>query len=53
MIYCSFSVTYTKSDYADMANRDPKDGATGITVGIVRAILSNWITHFLNIKGPR
>lgn len=42
-----------KLDYADMQARDPEDRAQSITVGIGRAILSNRISHFLNIKGPR
>jgi acyl transferase domain-containing protein len=41
------------TDYADMQARDPEDRAQSITVGIGRAILSNRISHFLNIKGPR
>ena len=40
-------------DFADMAGRDPEDRAESITIGIGRAILSNRISHFLNIKGPR
>lgn len=36
-----------------MQARDPEDRAPGITVGVGRAILSNRISHFLNIKGPR
>ncbi|KAI9742768.1 MAG: hypothetical protein M1818_003497 [Claussenomyces sp. TS43310] len=39
-------------DYADMHNRDPEDRPAGVTVGVGRAILSNRISHFLNIKGP-
>lgn len=38
-------------DYMDMQNRDPEDRAQGITIGAGRAILSNRISHFLNIKG--
>nr|AFP89392.1 polyketide synthase [Cladosporium phlei] len=38
-------------DYMDMQMRDPEDRAEGITVGAGRAILSNRISHFLNIKG--
>jgi acyl transferase domain-containing protein len=40
-------------DFADMQNRDPEDRAESITIGIGRAILSNRISHFLDIKGPR
>lgn len=40
-------------DYADMQARDPEDRAPSVTIGIGRAILSNRISHFFNIKGPR
>lgn len=40
-------------DYGDMQARDPEDRAAATTVGIGRAMLSNRISHFLNIKGPR
>ena len=33
-----------------MQMRDPEDRAEGITIGAGRAILSNRISHFLNIK---
>ena len=36
-----------------MQSRDPEDRAPTVTVGVGRAILSNRISHFLNIKGPR
>jgi len=36
-----------------MQMRDPEDVADGIAVGTGRAILSNRISHFLNIKGAR
>ncbi|KAI9658404.1 MAG: Type I Iterative PKS [Bathelium mastoideum] len=39
------------SDYADMQARDPEDRVAGVTVGVGRAMLSNRISHFLNIKG--
>ncbi|KAF2119266.1 hypothetical protein BDV96DRAFT_596010 [Lophiotrema nucula] len=39
-------------DYEMMQSRDPDDRAPGVTVGIGRAILSNRISHFLNLKGP-
>ncbi|KAI3555024.1 beta-ketoacyl synthase domain-containing protein [Colletotrichum abscissum] len=39
-------------DYADMQARDPEDRAPSVTIGVGRAILSNRISHFLNIKGP-
>jgi acyl transferase domain-containing protein len=41
------------SDYGDMQARDPENRAPSTTVGIGRAMLSNRISHFLNIKGPR
>lgn len=40
-------------DYGDIQARDPEDRAAATTVGIGRAMLSNRISHFLNIKGPR
>ncbi|PNY20705.1 Polyketide synthase [Tolypocladium capitatum] len=40
-------------DYADIQARDPEDRAPSVTIGVGRAILSNRISHFLNIKGPR
>ena len=46
-------VTNILSDYLDMQMRDPEDRAEGITIGAGRAILSNRISHFLNIKGAR
>ncbi|KAK7542637.1 putative polyketide synthase [Phyllosticta citribraziliensis] len=39
-------------DYEAMQARDPDDRVPGVTVGIGRAILSNRLSHFLNIKGP-
>ncbi|KAJ6190988.1 polyketide synthase [Penicillium mononematosum] len=39
-------------DYGDMQARDPENRGTTTTVGIGRAMLSNRISHFLNIKGP-
>ncbi|KAI0421157.1 putative polyketide synthase [Xylaria grammica] len=39
-------------DYADMQARDPDDRAPSVTIGVGRAILSNRISHFLNIHGP-
>ena len=46
-------MTNTYADYLDMQMRDPEDRAEGITIGAGRAILSNRISHFLNIKGAR
>ncbi|KAH8729278.1 putative polyketide synthase [Ilyonectria robusta] len=39
-------------DFGDIQARDPEDRAGGISMGIGRSILSNRISHFLNIKGP-
>ena len=39
------------TDYQDIQMRDPEDRADGMTIGVGRAILSNRISHFLNIKG--
>lgn len=40
-------------DYQDIQMRDPEDRVDGMTIGVGRAILSNRISHFLNIKGAR
>ncbi|OTA81918.1 hypothetical protein M434DRAFT_85057 [Hypoxylon sp. CO27-5] len=40
------------ADYADMQNRDPEDRPPNNALGVGRAILSNRLSHFLNIKGP-
>jgi acyl transferase domain-containing protein len=40
-------------DYGDMQARDPENRAPSSVVGVGRAMLSNRISHFLNIKGPR
>lgn len=39
-------------DYADMQARDPDDRVPSVTIGTGRAILSNRISHFLNVHGP-
>ncbi|KAF2177304.1 ketoacyl-synt-domain-containing protein [Zopfia rhizophila CBS 207.26] len=39
-------------DYADIQARDPDDRAPSVTIGVGRSILSNRISHFLNIHGP-
>ncbi|RDA88311.1 hypothetical protein CP532_6585, partial [Ophiocordyceps camponoti-leonardi (nom. inval.)] len=39
-------------DYADVQSRDPEDRMASVAVGVGRAMLSNRISHFLNIKGP-
>lgn len=40
------------SDYSDIQTRDPEDRVPSFTVGCGRAMLSNRISHFLDIKGP-
>lgn len=47
------AVQYLHEDYHDMQSGDPLYRLLLIEVGISRAILSNRISHFLNIKGPR
>ncbi|KAL2820183.1 polyketide synthase module [Aspergillus cavernicola] len=39
-------------DYLAMQNRDPDARPVNMTTGTGRAILSNRISHYLNIKGP-
>ncbi|KAF2805465.1 putative polyketide synthase [Mytilinidion resinicola] len=39
-------------DYADMQARNPEERANMTTLGTGRAMLSNRLSHFLNIKGP-
>jgi acyl transferase domain-containing protein len=40
------------TDYGDVQARDPEDRANLATLGLGKAMLSNRISHFLNIKGP-
>jgi acyl transferase domain-containing protein len=40
-------------DYGDIQARDPEQRAAAAQVGIGRAMLSNRISHFFNLKGPR
>ncbi|KAK5631716.1 hypothetical protein RRF57_007430 [Xylaria bambusicola] len=40
------------SDYSDIQTRDPEDKTPSFTVGNGRAMLSNRISHFLDIRGP-
>ncbi|KAI1212630.1 reducing type I polyketide synthase [Annulohypoxylon truncatum] len=40
------------SDYYDMALRDPENRMMSPTMGPNRALLSNRISHFLNVHGP-
>ncbi|CAM1502384.1 Fc.00g043680.m01.CDS01 [Cosmosporella sp. VM-42] len=46
-----FVATYAV-DFGDLQARDPEDRAPDIQMGTGRCILSNRISHFLNIKGP-
>ncbi|ROT38157.1 hypothetical protein SODALDRAFT_360496 [Sodiomyces alkalinus F11] len=39
-------------DYAAIQNRDPEDRADSITIGLASSILSNRVSHFLNVNGP-
>ncbi|KAI3321634.1 PKSKA1 [Xylariaceae sp. AK1471] len=39
-------------DYAMIQNRDPEDRPDSATIGVASSILSNRISHFLNINGP-
>ncbi|EOD48494.1 putative polyketide synthase protein [Neofusicoccum parvum UCRNP2] len=41
-----------ESDYAWMHARDPQNRPPSCAIGVGRSILSNRISHFLNIKGP-
>ncbi|ROV86996.1 hypothetical protein VMCG_10817 [Cytospora schulzeri] len=40
------------ADYYDMTCRDPEDRTESPTMGSNRALLSNRISHFLNVHGP-
>ncbi|TEY71320.1 hypothetical protein BOTCAL_0095g00030 [Botryotinia calthae] len=40
------------SDYGEIQARDPEERAPSTSFSIGRAMLSNRISHFLNIKGP-
>ncbi|KAF2110247.1 hypothetical protein BDV96DRAFT_650896 [Lophiotrema nucula] len=40
------------SDYSDIQSRDPENRTPSCTVGNARAMLSNRISHFLDITGP-
>ena len=41
------------SDYGDILARDQENRAAATVVGVGRTMLSNRLSHFLNIKGPR
>lgn len=47
------SMTTYIIDYAAIQNRDPEDRADSITIGLASSILSNRVSHFLNVNGPR
>ena len=49
----SWLMAMLKSDYGAIQNRDPEDRADSITIGLASSILSNRISHFLNVDGPR
>lgn len=40
-------------DYESIQARDPENRPDSATIGVARAILSNRISHFFNIRGPR
>ncbi|KAJ6015189.1 PKS-like enzyme, partial [Penicillium herquei] len=40
------------SDWSDIQGRDPEDRVANATVGVGRAMLSNRLSHFLDVKGP-
>lgn len=40
-------------DYGDIQARNPEKRAAAAQIGIGRAMLSNRISHFFNLKGPR
>ncbi|ROV92586.1 hypothetical protein VMCG_08925 [Cytospora schulzeri] len=40
------------NDYAAIQNRDPEDRADSITIGLASSILSNRMSHFLDVHGP-
>ncbi|KAL8735463.1 MAG: hypothetical protein Q9181_002806 [Wetmoreana brouardii] len=50
-IGCFSFLKYTL-DYGDSQSRDPEDKVPAATIGIGRAMLSNRISHFLDIHGP-
>ncbi|TVY51056.1 Fumagillin dodecapentaenoate synthase [Lachnellula cervina] len=39
-------------DYEAIQARDPEDRPDSATIGVARSILSNRVSHFLNIRGP-
>nr|BAM77409.1 polyketide synthase [Talaromyces purpureogenus] len=39
-------------DYGAIQHRDPEDTAESITIGLATALLSNRVSHFLNVHGP-
>jgi hypothetical protein len=43
----------TVPDFLALQNRDPDDRPINLTTGTKRSIMSNRISHYFNIKGPR
>lgn len=39
-------------DYGDVQARDPENRASATMIGVGRAMLSNRLSHFFNLKGP-
>ncbi|KAI1765524.1 PKSKA1 [Hypoxylon sp. FL1150] len=39
-------------DYGAIQHRDPEDEAESVTIGLATALLSNRVSHFLNVHGP-
>ncbi|KAK8108104.1 uncharacterized protein PG998_010117 [Apiospora kogelbergensis] len=48
-----FRILTPFADYYDMTCRDPEDRTESPTMGSNRALLSNRISHFLDVHGPR
>lgn len=46
-------IMFKRLGYGDMQATDPEDRAPLVTIGVGRSMLSNRISHFLNIKGHR
>ncbi|KAJ2981691.1 hypothetical protein NUW58_g6624 [Xylaria curta] len=39
-------------DYGAIQHRDPEETAESVTIGLATALLSNRVSHFLNVHGP-
>lgn len=50
LVGLGFTDAIILKDYKDLHARDPEDRPANATVGLVPAILSNRISHFLNLK---